>query len=155
MKPMNAKIENGDDSDDRTIKMLRDALSHLPGTDTTKEMTATHLDSIRDSLDSRGDAFARSDLIVFTPRDGDEIVLAADRLPLTIGSNSEKADQVVDRRGVSGVHCKLEMHGPFVRLLDWESKNHTYLNGVEISAEDLRDGDEVRLGVATFRISRR
>ncbi|WP_073260967.1 protein kinase domain-containing protein [Cryptosporangium aurantiacum] len=73
-------------------------------------------------------------------------------------------------RRVSRHHCLLDLNPPAARVRDFGSLNGTYLNGVRIgrrppgrSAEDaagevypehdLADGDELRVGDTTFRVS--
>src|SRR5262249_48962210 len=67
-------------------------------------------------------------------------------------------------------HCLVAFDPPFLRIRDLGSRNGTYLNGAKIGqrplqsepeledsgsgqAFELKDGDEIRVGAAVFRIS--
>jgi pSer/pThr/pTyr-binding forkhead associated (FHA) protein len=72
-------------------------------------------------------------------------------------------------RDVSRYHCAFEIEPPTVRVRDLESLNGTYVNGELIGqrakslapaeldrrepVRDLSDGDEVRVGANTIRVS--
>jgi pSer/pThr/pTyr-binding forkhead associated (FHA) protein len=91
----------------------------------------------------------------------------------TIGRASDCDIQVPNdyfHGDISRHHCLLEIAPPAVRVLDLDSRNGTFVNGVRIrrpsdtqveSADDpnvplghdLKDGDEVQLGSLRFRVS--
>jgi hypothetical protein len=51
---------------------------------------------------------------------------------------------------VSAEHCRLEREGASFRLKDLGSKNKTFVNGRKVEDVVLRNGDEIRVGLATF-----
>lgn len=53
---------------------------------------------------------------------------------------------------VSRTHCFIEHNPPLARLVDLKSKNGTFVNGARVEEADLRDGDEVRVGLTTLRV---
>ncbi|MHB8420737.1 MAG: diguanylate cyclase [Myxococcales bacterium] len=64
---------------------------------------------------------------------------------------SEQAEILLDDDGVSRKHAKVQ-RGPDgqVRILDLQSTNGTYCDGVRIENHVLRDGDKVQIGNATI-----
>src|SRR6266702_2011668 len=49
-------------------------------------------------------------------------------------------------RYFSRIHFMMEVNPPECRLIDMGSHNGTYLNGVQVLAADLKDGDQIRAG---------
>jgi len=75
--------------------------------------------------------------------------------PVVIG-RSPSADIVIDERCVSATHARFTLQGPALVLEDLNSTNGTLVNGHPISQPvTLRDGDEVQVGDAIMRVSRR
>ncbi len=56
------------------------------------------------------------------------------------------ADVRIEEHRVSRDHAIVVRHGRYARLLDNRSANGTFLNGREVIATNLRDGDVIRLG---------
>jgi pSer/pThr/pTyr-binding forkhead associated (FHA) protein len=63
---------------------------------------------------------------------------------------------------ISRHHCQLDLEGPNVRVRDLNSRNGTYVNGwlVKTAAAEvvpdkyvLKDGDELRVGPISFRVT--
>ncbi|MDH3982311.1 MAG: FHA domain-containing protein [Kiritimatiellaceae bacterium] len=137
-------------SDDQIIERLQDASEAENIFTATREWS---IEQMRLSIKSRGDFFARKSTVIFE-HDGDlSLRVEVGDLPITIG-RGEKADFRLGVEGVSRLHCRLERVGNLVRLCDAGSKNGTLLNGKQIDFEDLCDGDEVQLGVLSFRVKR-
>jgi hypothetical protein len=106
---------------------------------------------LKASIESRGDPFDRCGCVVFE-EDGKEILrIPVSAMPATIGSGST-ADFVLERAGISRLHCHLERMGCLVRVYDDASTNGIMLNKKTIEAEDLCDGDELVLGTVVLRI---
>lgn len=106
---------------------------------------------LKTSVDSRGDPFDRCGSVVFEEY-GEEILrIPISCLPATIGS-SRSADYPLSREGISRMHCHLEKIGNLVRIHDDMSTNGVLLNGKWVDAEDLCDGDELRLGSVIMRL---
>jgi eukaryotic-like serine/threonine-protein kinase len=56
-------------------------------------------------------------------------------------------------RYFSRIHFMMEVNPPHCRLIDMGSHNGTYVNGQRILSGDLRDGDEIRAGHTTLRLT--
>jgi len=69
--------------------------------------------------------------------------------PNVIGRAPDAAIQC-DRTGVSRHHARLLVSGDGVTLEDLGSKNGTYLQRQRVTSARLSDGDEIRVGNATF-----
>jgi hypothetical protein len=97
-----------------------------------------------------------------------------ERSTCLIGRGEDCSPRLPDdahHRSVSRHHCMLDINPPDVRVRDFGSRNGTFVNGVKIGQrdpgqsaaqgrglgaqeQDLKDGDEVRLGcTVAFRIS--
>jgi FHA domain protein len=75
--------------------------------------------------------------------------------PVVIG-RSASSDIVIDEPFVSGAHARLSLQGPALVLEDLNSTNGTLVNGHMIDcAVTLRAGDEIQIGDAIMRVSRR
>lgn len=75
--------------------------------------------------------------------------------PVVIG-RSPSSDIVIDEPFVSATHARFTLQGPALVLEDLNSTNGTLVNGHPISVPvTLRDGDEVQVGDAIMRVSRR
>ncbi|MBI3926980.1 MAG: GGDEF domain-containing protein [Armatimonadetes bacterium] len=73
---------------------------------------------------------------------------------VVVGRSAEKADIVLEERGVSRAHARLTC-GPdgVVTLLDLDSTNGTYVNGKKVTSVLLADGDTINFGPeATVRL---
>ncbi|MDP6580236.1 MAG: FHA domain-containing protein, partial [Vicinamibacterales bacterium] len=79
------------------------------------------------------------------PGEGQTIRLPGDRA-FAIG-RSHSADLTLDDREVSSHHARIQVEGGYFVLADLNSKNHTYVNGEQITgAVILRDRDQIALG---------
>lgn len=143
------------------VKYMPDSLSddHImraiqSSAEDTVAFTATSkwgYEKIKASVKSRGDTFDRSAGVVFE-EDGSEVLrVPVAGMPATIGSGG-MADHVLDRAGISRLHCHLEYVGNLVRIHDDASTNGVVLNKKKVDCEDLCDGDEVTLGTVSLRI---
>jgi hypothetical protein len=75
--------------------------------------------------------------------------------PVVVG-RSPSSDIVIDEPFVSASHARFTLQGPALVLEDLQSTNGTLVNGHGISQPvTLRDGDEVQIGDAVMRVSRR
>jgi hypothetical protein len=81
-------------------------------------------------------------------------LLLLDHFPFTIGRR-RGSDLVLPDARVSRDHAIVEQAGPEYRLRDLGSRNGTLLNGQPIAEADLRDGDQLSVGVfeVTVRIA--
>jgi len=71
----------------------------------------------------------------------------------TIGRASG-ADFIVDAGMVSRVHCRLSASAAELEVLDLDSTNGTYVNGLRVTRAMLKDGDQLGVGRVMFAISR-
>jgi len=60
--------------------------------------------------------------------------------------------QVKDKY-LSSVHFMMDLAPPHCRLIDLDSHNGTFVNGDKVTVVDLRQGDQIRAGHSTFRLS--
>ena len=75
--------------------------------------------------------------------------------PVVIG-RSPSSDIVINEPFVSATHARFTLQGPALVLEDLGSTNGTLVNGHPIGQPvTLRDGDEVQVGDAIMRVSRR
>lgn len=83
---------------------------------------------------------------------GTRRVFAIDRAAITIGRSADNAVVVKDCTA-SKHHAEVRGAGEgryFVR--DLGSRNGTYVNGVRVAEQPLREGDEIRVGASRFRL---
>jgi pSer/pThr/pTyr-binding forkhead associated (FHA) protein len=71
----------------------------------------------------------------------------------TIG-RATGADFIVDAGMVSRVHCRLTATPSTVEVMDLDSTNGTYVNGLRVERASLKGGDELGIGRVTFRVAR-
>lgn len=55
-------------------------------------------------------------------------------------------------KNVSRVHCQITVSDRGCLIADLQSTNGTFVNGERIAEQDLGVGDEVRIGLTTFRL---
>ena len=84
---------------------------------------------------------------------------------ILIGRSSQKTGTIPDvdlspynaaESGVSRQHARLKFQDNTISIVDLGSVNHTYINGQRLHAHEvrvLRDGDEIRLGRLTMRVT--
>src|SRR5687768_14218966 len=60
-----------------------------------------------------------------------------------------QSDILVDDDGVSRYHAKIVVRGDKRHLVDLESTNGTFLNGVKTKESELHEGDKIQMGRAT------
>lgn len=62
-------------------------------------------------------------------------------------------DFLIDHRSVSGVHARIEASGVNgVELVDCDSSNGTFVNGVRIERHELSPGDRIRFATMEFEV---
>ncbi len=71
--------------------------------------------------------------------------------PIVIGRGGGAKLWVNDRR-VSRAHCRIELSGRGVEVVDLGSANGTFLNGQLVMRAPLRDRDELRVGDSVLRV---
>ncbi len=82
--------------------------------------------------------------------------LRVDILGPVVMGRSPSSDIVIDESFVSATHARYTLQGPALVLEDLQSTNGTLVNGHPIDQPvTLRDEDEVQVGDAIMRISRR
>lgn len=83
--------------------------------------------------------------LIFTegPKKGEELVLEA--YEITFG-RSKTADIFLDDERLSRIHCKIARVGMGYRLVDMESRNGTYVNGMRVLEHPLSSFDEIEMG---------
>jgi len=86
-------------------------------------------------------------LVVEGPAKGTEVVV--DQREMVIGRNAG-ADISLPDDSLSGVHAAIELGLAGFRIRDLGSTNGTFVNGSQIQATDLKDGDRITLGEHTL-----
>jgi pSer/pThr/pTyr-binding forkhead associated (FHA) protein len=71
----------------------------------------------------------------------------------TIG-RATGADFIVEAGMVSRVHCRLTAAAAEIEVIDLDSTNGTYVNGIRVEHALLKDGDELGIGRVTLTICR-
>lgn len=59
---------------------------------------------------------------------------------------SSKSDHKIPDDLMSSLHCKFSLKPPQLEVVDLESKNGTYLNGLRVEQADIFLGDEIKIG---------
>lgn len=72
-------------------------------------------------------------------------------LPATVG-RGEEADVCVHDSWASRIHCRLAEQDGELWVEDNNSSNGTSLNGKTASRRQVRSGDELTVGITTFRV---
>jgi two-component system, cell cycle response regulator len=80
---------------------------------------------------------------------GELYKLPAGNKVVRVGRGDE-ADISLDDDGVSRLHCSLTASADSALLKDLGSSNGTFVNGVRVSEQKLRDGDRVQVGGGTI-----
>lgn len=83
--------------------------------------------------------------LIFTegPRSGEEIFL--ETFEVTLG-RSKKADIYLDDEKLSRIHAKITRVGMGYRLIDLNSRNGTYVNGMRVLEHPLTSFDQIEIG---------
>lgn len=74
------------------------------------------------------------------------------QLPITIGRGDE-ADICIRDTWASRVHCRLSLREGRLHLEDLRSSNGTMVNGVQVQASFIERGDQITVGITTFRVA--
>lgn len=102
---------------------------------------------VHDACAVVGDVFSCGDVSIYVcPRQQDyerSAALCAGR-EFLIGRSGECALCFANKR-VSSRHAKIVFESGKYRLVDLDSKNHTFVNGKRISSHDLQDGDTISI----------
>lgn len=69
---------------------------------------------------------------------------------VTVIGRSADASLTMDQEGVSRIHCKLLKLPQGVELRDAGSTNGTFVNGVRVDAQFLKDGDKIQIAPQVF-----
>ena len=87
-------------------------------------------------------------VVVEGPATGTEVVV--DRGGMVIGRNAG-ADISLPDDALSGVHAAIELGLAGFRIRDLGSTNGTFVNGSQVQATDLKNGDRITLGEHTLQ----
>ena len=87
-------------------------------------------------------------VVVEGPATGTEVVV--DRGGMVIGRNAG-ADISLPDDALSGVHAAIELGLAGFRIRDLGSTNGTFVNGSQVQATDLKNGDRITLGDHTLQ----
>jgi len=140
-------------SDHTSVTELEDWIRRMPAREATERIKKFTREAMQTGSHCRGDAFARSDVIVLRAAESEPLCIPVSALPCIVGRDPT-ADRIVEGRGLSRHHCRFERESVFVRVRDLGSTNGTHLNGKRIETEFLREGDRITIGEATFVVER-
>lgn len=70
---------------------------------------------------------------------------------ITIG-RSDASNIILPDGKISRVHCKIDFDGKICKIEDMDSRNGTFVNAIRIKNQELRTGDEVRVGDTVVRV---
>jgi len=76
------------------------------------------------------------------PLDADEVIVGRDAT----------SRLVLDDRSVSRRHCVVRKEGKTFKIVDLDSRNGTFVNGIPVRERDLEHGDQIRIGMSTFLV---
>ncbi len=71
----------------------------------------------------------------------------------TIG-RSTGAELMLDAALVSRLHCRLEAHGETLEVVDLQSTNGTFVNGLRVTRAHLIPGDRLKVGRVELQVGR-
>lgn len=77
-------------------------------------------------------------------------VLLLDRDEVVIGRQREGVHLSVNDTGVSRRHAAIQREADGFRVVDFDSRNGTFVNNVRVKTADLKDGDRIQLGATTL-----
>lgn len=80
-------------------------------------------------------------------------ILIKDRI-LIVGKKKGQADIILDEAAVSRIHARLEYHQGGYYIMDLDSRNGTYLNGLRLAPREqvqIRNGDRVAFANINYR----
>ncbi len=83
--------------------------------------------------------------------------LCTDKFPCVIGKDSGTCDLIVDAKGVSRRHMRIDRNqGGTVTIEDLNTMNGTFLNGRKLAPNisfEVREGDEISFGSASYYVN--
>ena len=85
---------------------------------------------------------------------GEDITIRLDKLPITLGKMSGRADFVICDNTVSKIHARIEERNGAIYVEDLNSTNGTLRNGTMIGMNEpvlLQAGDELTIGRVNLR----
>ncbi|NBD09299.1 FHA domain-containing protein [Corallococcus silvisoli] len=92
-------------------------------------------------------------MLVYNPGQSDELTYPLGDATITIGRADDQAI-CIPHRSLSRQHARIESaDGRFI-VTDLQSKNGTFVNGVQIRRKELRPGDTLTLGELVFLLTR-
>ena len=71
--------------------------------------------------------------------------------PVRLGRSAE-ADICIEDRWVSREHCEIDCIDGVLRIRDLGSKHGTFVNGLAVTAADLKPGDQLSIGLSIFLV---
>ena len=98
----------------------------------------------------------RQRLIITAVNVPSPVQFVVDKDEFTIGKSAEADGQIAFNKYIGRKHCVIVRNVAGFSVIDLESKNGTFLNGVRLAARkiyDVRNGDTLRLANCDFRLS--
>ncbi|RKG88477.1 FHA domain-containing protein, partial [Corallococcus sp. CA053C] len=91
-------------------------------------------------------------MLVYNPGQADELSYPLGDAPLTIGRADDQSI-CIPHRSLSRQHARIEPSDGRFFVTDLQSKNGTFVNGVQIRRKELRPGDTLTLGELVFLLT--
>ncbi|RKH48410.1 FHA domain-containing protein [Corallococcus sicarius] len=91
-------------------------------------------------------------MLVYNPGQTDELSYPLGDAPLTIGRADDQSI-CIPHRSLSRQHARIESSDGRFFVTDLQSKNGTFVNGVQIRRKELRPGDTLTLGELVFLLT--
>ena len=76
--------------------------------------------------------------------------------PFVIGRQDRISDYIIDREGVSRMHCRIDKEDGAYYIRDLNSRNGTLVNGIALINDEkikLNEGDEVQIADMTYQFA--
>ncbi|MHA7631680.1 FHA domain-containing protein [Corallococcus sp. M7] len=91
-------------------------------------------------------------MLVYNPGQPDELSYPLGDAPITIGRADDQGI-CIPHRSLSRQHARIEPSDGRFFVTDLQSKNGTFVNGVQIRRKELRPGDTLTLGELVFLLT--
>lgn len=102
------------------------------------------------------DGRSRHSLIAIVGSGGTEQEFILEKFPVLVGKTKGQTDLVIEEPTVSRMHARFFLKEKKIMLMDLNSKNGTFVNGLRLEPEEqvaLETEDEICFGEAKFRFS--
>lgn len=82
--------------------------------------------------------------LIFT-LEGSSVEFPLSRTSVVLGRD-ERCDICISREWISHIHAELKVSDDAAEIIDCQSRNGTFVNGLQVKRQRLRDGDRIQFG---------